>query len=144
MTIVSLKDAGLLTGKGSSTIYRHIKAGKLSKTGDGIDTSELMRVYGALKDIKDSEKSDNYQNEKKNNHFENEKLPVLEREIELLRETVAELRADKIELYTTIKFYQQMLPAPPPNQPTQEQTPAPAAPRNETLTQRIVRKLLFG
>ena len=112
MTIVTLKDAGLLTGKGSATIYRHIKSGKLSKTGDGVDTSELIRVYGELKEIVSADKGDNYQIDKKYTVSDNDKLSSLEREIELLRETVTELRNDKQELYTTIKFYQSMLPAP--------------------------------
>jgi hypothetical protein len=112
MAIVTLKDAGLLSGKGSATIYRHIKSGKLSKTGDGVDTSELIRVYGELKEIVSSDKDDNYQNDKKDVINDNDKLSSLEREIELLRETVTELRNDKQELYTTIKFYQSMLPAP--------------------------------
>ena len=112
MTIVTLKDAGLLTGKGSATIYRHIKSGKLSKTGYGVDTSELIRVYGELKEIISSDKGDNSQIDKKYTVSDNDKLSSLEREIELLRETVTELRNDKQELYTTIKFYQSMLPAP--------------------------------
>ena len=112
MAIVSLKDAGLLSGKGSATIYRHIKSGKLSKTGDGVDTSELIRVYGELKEIVSSDNDDNHQNDKKNVTSDNDKLSSLEREIELLRETVTELRNDKQQLYTTINFYQSMLPAP--------------------------------
>ena len=36
-----------LTGKSHATLYRHLKSGKLSKTPDGgIDTAELIRVYG--------------------------------------------------------------------------------------------------
>ncbi len=46
--IITLTKATRLTGKSRSTIERHIKQGKLSKTNDGIDTSELLRVYGAF------------------------------------------------------------------------------------------------
>jgi len=36
-----------LTGKSHATLYRHLKSGKLSKSPDGgIDTAELIRVYG--------------------------------------------------------------------------------------------------
>lgn len=45
---VNIQQATKLTGKSRATITRHIKSGKLSKTDDGIETSELMRVYGAL------------------------------------------------------------------------------------------------
>ena len=53
--IVTIQKATLLTGKSRSTIERHIRFGKLSRSGDGIDTSELLRVYGAF--IKDSDTS---------------------------------------------------------------------------------------
>jgi len=50
MALVNISEAARLTGKNRRTIQRHITAGKLSKAADGenIDTSELLRVYGAL------------------------------------------------------------------------------------------------
>ena len=51
--IVTIQKATLLTGKSRSTIERHIKQGRLSRSGEGIDTSELLRVYGAF--IKDGD-----------------------------------------------------------------------------------------
>jgi len=53
MTIVSISEASKLVAKSRRTIQRHIAQGKLSKATDatgsaGIDTSELIRVYGAL------------------------------------------------------------------------------------------------
>jgi len=52
MAIVNISEAARLVGKSRRTIQRHIVAGKLSKVagGDNIDTSELLRVYGAFKD----------------------------------------------------------------------------------------------
>ena len=35
--------------KNTKIVARHIKSGKLSKTDKGIDTAELIRVYGELK-----------------------------------------------------------------------------------------------
>jgi hypothetical protein len=46
--IVSIQQATKLTGKSRSSIERHIKTGRLSKTNNGIDTSELLRCYGAF------------------------------------------------------------------------------------------------
>jgi len=47
MPVVSRKEAMQLTGKSHATLYRHLKSGKLSKSPDGgIDTAELIRVYG--------------------------------------------------------------------------------------------------
>jgi len=52
--IVTIQRATQLTGKSRSTIERHIKQGKLSRSGDGIDTSELLRVYGAFVQTSDA------------------------------------------------------------------------------------------
>ena len=53
--LVTITQASKLVGKARKTIYAHAKAGKvsLSKFSDGktaIDTSELYRVYGNLKE----------------------------------------------------------------------------------------------
>jgi hypothetical protein len=56
MSIVTVTKAIKLTGKSHATIYRHIKSGKLSKSPDGgIDTSELIRVYGDFQPMTSSE-----------------------------------------------------------------------------------------
>ena len=52
--IVTIQKATELTGKSRSTIERHIRNGKVSRSGDGIDTSELLRVYGAFKTTTDT------------------------------------------------------------------------------------------
>lgn len=54
MPIVSISEAARLTGKSRQTLHRHIVTGKLSKCNTeknetGIDTSELLRVYGSIK-----------------------------------------------------------------------------------------------
>lgn len=51
MAIVSISEAARLTGKSRTTVQRNIAAGKLSKSsnGDGVDTAELLRVFGAFK-----------------------------------------------------------------------------------------------
>ena len=51
---VTIQQATKLTGKSRATITRNINSGKLSKTDKGIDTAELMRVYGALVDTLDA------------------------------------------------------------------------------------------
>lgn len=54
MAEVSVSKAARMTGKGRSTIQRHMKEGKLSFGRDAagnpvIDVSELIRVYGSIK-----------------------------------------------------------------------------------------------
>lgn len=53
MAIVSLSEAARLAGKSRKTIQRYVADGRLSMSQDvqdkkGIDTSELMRVFGNL------------------------------------------------------------------------------------------------
>lgn len=52
--IVTVQQATVLTGKSRSTLNRYIATGKLSKRENGLDTSELIRVFGALKGTGDT------------------------------------------------------------------------------------------
>ncbi|UYZ85597.1 helix-turn-helix domain-containing protein (plasmid) [Entomomonas sp. E2T0] len=59
MALVTITEASKLTKKNRTTLYRYIKEGKLSKTTDDagkdkLDTSELLRVFGALHATKDT------------------------------------------------------------------------------------------
>lgn len=82
--IVTIQKATELTGKSRSTIERHIKQGVLSKTDSGIDTSELLRVYGAFKSSDDT--SRNTLNE----------APMTHREQWLMRQ-IEELKREHLE-----------------------------------------------
>ena len=53
MAIVTISEAARLAGKDRRTVQRHVSKGKLSKVtragrSVGVDTSELVRVYGDL------------------------------------------------------------------------------------------------
>ncbi len=53
MPIVCVTEAIALSGKSSSTVFRDLREGKLSRASDGsrgIDTTELLRVYKTLHD----------------------------------------------------------------------------------------------
>jgi len=51
MALVNKSKAARLAGVSRTTIHRYIKSGKLSAAPGGeIDTSELLRVFGSLKD----------------------------------------------------------------------------------------------
>ena len=142
MAYVTIEEAARLTGKSTQSLYRHVKQGKVSKHHDGFDTAELMRVYGALRNTNDT--TVNFET------FSNEsglELSLLRRENELLRGNIEELRTDKQELYTTIKFYQSLLPA-----PEQQDKTTPETTNNdvispnivsESFTKRVFRKLLW-
>lgn len=46
--LVSKSKAAKLAGVSRTTIHRYAKDGKLSMTGDKVDTSELIRVFGQI------------------------------------------------------------------------------------------------
>ena len=48
MSIVTISKASKLVGKSTQTLYRHISSGKLHRKKNGIETAELIRVYGEL------------------------------------------------------------------------------------------------
>lgn len=48
MAIVTMTEAAELAGVSRGTLYNRLKRGELSRSGDGIDTSELMRVFGPI------------------------------------------------------------------------------------------------
>ena len=50
MPLVSKSEAARLVGVTRQTIHRKIKTGELSATGSEVDTSELIRVFGAISD----------------------------------------------------------------------------------------------
>jgi hypothetical protein len=126
MAIVTFKQAGLLSGKGTATIYRHVKSGKISKTGKGIDTSELIRVYGELKLI---DNTDNYQFDKKDSDIDRLIISNYQKEIDILNNIVNDLKSDKQILTNIIEDYRRLLPA---------ASPSPS--KNGSLWKRIFKK----
>jgi len=63
MAIVSISEAARLTGKSRNTLHAQIRTGKLSTVHNpvtnskGIDTSELIRVFGSIKNTESTEGS---------------------------------------------------------------------------------------
>ena len=95
---VTIQQATILTGKSRATITRHISSGKLSRTNDGIDIAELMRVYGALVSTPDAslihQKNDSVtthdvSGDASKMHQNTELIDELRSQISLLKEQVA-------------------------------------------------------
>jgi predicted site-specific integrase-resolvase len=88
MTILSLREAAQATNVARQTIYRYAKSGKLSTVirddgTKGVDTSELIRVFGKLRDpetVTEVSKSDNGDSHQK---------PVLQGELEATKRALA-------------------------------------------------------
>jgi len=51
MTLVTVTGAAKLAQVSRGTIYNKIESGELSKGPEGIDTTELLRVFGTLHDV---------------------------------------------------------------------------------------------
>lgn len=95
MAWVSVRQAMELTGKGRSSLYRDMSKGRVSYRSevDGgrlLDTSELIRVYGALRQAASPERD----GERQPDETRNEAMELLVSEIKLLREEVAGLRME--------------------------------------------------
>ena len=95
MALVSISEASRLTNKSRTTVHRYISKGKLSICTDEngvkkIDTSELLRVFGAFKAVH-HEQIDNVTDEQHvtpNRTGETSKTKQQEKEIEHLRQLV--------------------------------------------------------
>jgi hypothetical protein len=97
---VTIQEATKLTGKSRATITRHISTGKLSKTDKGIDTAELMRVYGALVDTLDDSHDASFNDSMTTHdasqmHQNSEFIDALRAQIELLKDQVADIKTDR-------------------------------------------------
>lgn len=141
MSLISISEASELTGKSIPTIYHHIKDGKLSQADNKIDTTELLRLYGAFRSSTD------YHRENDLLHRSNADLKRDKEKLyqinELLRCSNADLKQDKEKLYRIIASQQKWLPV---NKAQIE--PAEAVKPNErvvdqSLSQRLIRKLFF-
>ena len=98
MALLPVSKATELVGLSRKTMYSHIKTGKVSANRDNkgsllIDTSELIRVFGALRQEKDSVGNTGRQPELPDvNQVLLEKMEQMSRQIESLTEKVVELQ----------------------------------------------------
>ncbi len=100
MTLISISKAAELTGKSIPTIYQHIQEGKLSVSNDKVNTSELIKLYGALKTSEDCRR----ENEFLHNltlHLKRDKERLYQIN-DLLRKSNEDLKQEKDKLYRII------------------------------------------
>jgi len=95
MSLVTVTDAARLSNKSSQTLYRHIKAGKLSRESNGlIQTAELIRVYGELKS---SESHVSSLGHNKVQHYDVDVVSLLQTQIAKLENDLKTLKAESLE-----------------------------------------------
>lgn len=90
----SISDAARIAGKSRTTLHRHIKSGKLSKSLDDngfpvVDTSELQRVYGTLSQLDSTDTASVEQPETP------PKIATLQMELDALRRENDNLRNER-------------------------------------------------
>ena len=104
MTILTLTQAAKAAGVARSTLYRAIRKGRISLVSQpngskGIDTAELMRVFGPLQDAAE-------QTQQSNAHQDvallRARIDALERENTLLRDEVQASRVRESKLLDVV------------------------------------------
>jgi hypothetical protein len=92
MSLVSILEAAKLVEKSTHTLYRHIKSGKLSRESNGmIQATELIRVYGQLKQDNATANSSNLQQN------DISIINILQQNIARLERDLQELKAESLE-----------------------------------------------
>ena len=100
MPILTVTEAAKAAHKSRATLYRHINKGDLSTLQQpdgsrGIDTSELMRVFGPLQgDTSQVRKTAQHETDA-NTALLQGRIEALERENELLRRELADAKNEK-------------------------------------------------
>jgi hypothetical protein len=95
MALVSKSKAAKLAGVSRTTIHRYVNDGKLSMTGDMVDTSELMRVFGSLHAGTSEQSSTGVQVNTSEHDVTPEVQGVLHRQISMLESQVNDLRTER-------------------------------------------------
>lgn len=91
MALVSKAKAAKLAGVSRTTIHRYVTDGKLSMTGDQIDTSELMRVFGSLS----MNSAGHVQDSTTGQHVTTGGQGAGQAQIDLMERVIDDLRADR-------------------------------------------------
>lgn len=138
MALVSISEAARLTGKSRKTIHTYVTSGKVTKVTDAqgkpkIDTSELIRVFGDIRVTDGKQKSQcNFPQEVTPETVtqkvtENHQFEVLKKEIEMLRELLAEKDKRNDDLKHALLLIESKLPKTPepaPKPQPEQTTPA--------------------
>ena len=100
MPILTVTEAAKATNRSRATLYRHINKGDLSvhQQSDGtkgIDTSELMRVFGPLHPETSQTRKTAHHETDPNTALLQSRIEALERENELLRRELADAKNEK-------------------------------------------------
>jgi TolA-binding protein len=95
MSLVTITEAAELVDKSTQTLYRHIRSGKLSRGSDGlIQTAELIRVYGELKQV---ENNNVVSNDNLIQHSDINVITLLQQQVDKLERDLQALKTEGLE-----------------------------------------------
>ena len=100
MALVSITEASDLTGKSISFLYQYIKEGKLSTNNDKINTTELIQLIGAHRNLTDYRRENEFLHNL-TTHLKHDKERLYQIN-DLLRKSNADLKQEKDKLYRII------------------------------------------
>lgn len=95
MALVSKAKAAKLAGVSRTTIHRYVTDGKLSMTGEQVDTSELMRVFGSLTVQQSEQVGGHVQDSTTGQHVTTGGQGAGQAQIDLMERVIDDLRADR-------------------------------------------------
>ncbi|WP_221900933.1 hypothetical protein [Bathymodiolus platifrons methanotrophic gill symbiont] len=94
MALVTMTEASRLIEKSKQTLYRHVSSGRVSRNSDGfLDTAELIRVYG---DLKQNTTSKVTKTSVPVVQVERSHIEWLEKQVDGLREDIKQVREDSL------------------------------------------------
>lgn len=93
--LVSKSKAAKLAGVSRTTIHRYVTDGKLSMTGDQVDTSELMRVFGSLTVPKSEQGAGHVQDSNNGHDVTTGGQGAGQAQIHLMEQVIDDLRKDR-------------------------------------------------
>ncbi|GFO75992.1 hypothetical protein BPLS_P3529 [Bathymodiolus platifrons methanotrophic gill symbiont] len=89
-----MTEASRLIEKSKQTLYRHVSSGRVSRNSDGfLDTAELIRVYG---DLKQNTTSKVTKTSVPVVQVERSHIEWLEKQVDGLREDIKQVREDSL------------------------------------------------
>ena len=113
--IISITEAAKRAGVSRTTVYEKINSGELSRTSEGIDIAELIRVFGELKSRKPAEAIDATSTQPADAQWLREQLDREQRRADQiqtkLEQTESELQ-EREQAYTELKAQYMALPSP--------------------------------
>ena len=144
MALVSISEAARLAGKSRKTIHTYVTLGKVTKVTDAqgrpkIDTSELIRVFGEISVTGEKQKSQcNVTQEVTPSSVtptvsEYHQVDVLKKEVEMLRELLAEKDKRNDDLKQALLLIESKLPKTTEPKPEPQHEPTSHLP---TVTKR--------